>query len=37
VTDATGVFAGASGSGTDQVQTAGDAGKSSLSGTITLP
>jgi hypothetical protein len=32
----TGVFKGASGSGTDQVRTAGDAGSSALSGTITL-
>ena len=33
----TGAFAGPSGSGSDSVKTAGDAGRSNLSGTITLP
>ena len=37
VTSATGVFAGASGTGTDSSGLAGDAGHSSLSGTLTLP
>jgi hypothetical protein len=37
VTGGTGAFAGASGSGTDQVKTAGDVSHSSLSGTLTLP
>lgn len=37
VSGGTGVFGGASGSGSDSVKTAGDTGRSNLSGTITLP
>ena len=37
VTDGTGVFEGATGSGTDTDMPAGDAGHASLSGTLTLP
>jgi hypothetical protein len=36
VTRGTGVFRGAKGSGTDHITTAGDAGHSQLSGTLTL-
>jgi hypothetical protein len=37
VSDGTGVFEGATGSGTDTDMPAGDAGHASLSGTLTLP
>ena len=37
VTDGTGVFEGASGSGTSRFRAAGDSGHSTLDGTISLP
>ena len=37
VTGGTGVFAGATGSGTDSFRNAGDSGHSDLAGTLTLP
>ena len=37
VTGGTGVFAGATGSGTERFRNAGDSGNASLSGTLTLP
>jgi hypothetical protein len=37
VTGGTGAFAGASGTGTDESKNAGDAGHSTLAGTLTLP
>jgi hypothetical protein len=37
VTEGTGVFSGAEGTGSSRFRAAGDAGHSSLSGTITLP